>query len=100
MKKILGVLAFLFVVIGIVFAFSFIANGAEIDDLTANYQQVVDRFAQNAGTMNLLVEGFKSTNPTFQRLMTEQGELQQMAKDLAVKIKALETPVVEPGITE
>jgi len=89
MKKILAVLLVTFM-----FAGGTIAG--EIEDLRSDYKQVVDAFAQNAVTLNLLVEGFKSTNPTFKRILAEQVELQGMANKLAVRIGELEKPPVEP----
>jgi hypothetical protein len=68
------------------------AIGAEIDDLKADYAKVVAQFNANAVALNLLVEGFKASNPTFLRLVEEQGKLEKMGNDIAVKVKALETP--------
>jgi beta-galactosidase GanA len=81
-----------------------VAYAGELEDTKAEYQKVVNAFSANAHTQNLMVEGFKSTNLTYQALVREQVKLQEMAKKLAEKIKKLEVPPtpnlpVEPAET-
>lgn len=87
MKKILAVLVVLvFLSPAVLFA------ADDVEKLKADYQEVVKEFGGNLQTQQLLVEGFKQTNATYQALVARQLKLQKMAKNLADKIQKMEAP--------
>lgn len=87
---------FLIVLILAFFVASILSQSAysadDLDKLKADYQNIVNSFTDNLNSQRLLVEGFKSTNSTYQALVAAQVKLQKKAKALADKIKELETP--------
>jgi hypothetical protein len=68
----------------------------ELEKAQNEYNAVLRAFSENLIDQNLLVEGFKSSNRTFQALLSDQQKLQEALKRLKTKIEKLQTPVETP----
>ena len=84
--KYLRVLLVTFMLLGV-------AHATELEQSKAEYQNIVSAFTDNVNSQKLLLEGFKITNSTYRALVKEQARLQELAQNLAEKIKELEASV-------
>jgi len=89
MKKVLTILLVTFMLLGFAYASDDLAK------LKADLQSLVNSYNDNANSQQLLIEGFKATNSTYQALVNAQTKLQKQAQVISGKIQKLETPPVK-----
>ena len=92
-----SILAVVFLVL---FAVSTLAFAGEMEDLQSDYNKTLQALSKNIETQQMLMEGFKASNPTYRALVDQQQRLQKSAQDLAKKMQALQNPPEEPEAPE
>ena len=72
------------------------AFAGQLEDLQGKYQLVLQELQQNLQTQQMLLNGFKMSNPTYMSLVKQQNKLQKQGKDLMKKIQEFNEPPPAP----